>query len=154
MPRSPYIERIRAEVGHDLLLLPSAAVLPVREDGAVLLARHHASDRWETIGGMVEPGEDPADAARREVLEEIGVEVRLGALLGVVGGPDFVVRYPNGDECAYVSSVWEATIVAGEPIPDGDELTDLRWFAPSDLADADLGPFCRATLRAIGWLSA
>jgi 8-oxo-dGTP pyrophosphatase MutT (NUDIX family) len=153
MPRSPYIERVRAAVGHDLLLLPSAAVLPRRDDGAVLLALPRASERWETIGGMVEPGEDPADAARREVREEIGVEVRLGTLLGVVGGPDFVVRYPNGDECAYVSAVWEATIVAGEPAADQDELTDLRWFARSELETADLGPFCRATLRAIGWLA-
>jgi 8-oxo-dGTP pyrophosphatase MutT (NUDIX family) len=153
MPMSPYVERLRTVVGHDLLLLPSAAVLPRRDDGALLLARHHASGRWETIGGMVEPGEDPADAARREVMEEVGVEVSLGALLGVVGGPDFVVRYPNGDVVAYVSSVWEATIVAGEPIPDDDEVTAVRWFAPAELADADLGPFCRATLRAVGILA-
>ncbi len=152
MPLSPYVERMRAAVGHDLLLLPSAAVLPRRDDGAVLLARHHASGRWETIGGMVEPGETPAAAAVREAAEEAGVEVRLDALLGVVGGPGFVVRYPNGDEVAYVSAVWEATVVAGEPVADGEEVTDLRWFARSELETADLGPFCRATLTAIGWL--
>ncbi|HEX7131093.1 MAG TPA: NUDIX domain-containing protein [Iamia sp.] len=150
MPMSPYVERMRAAVGHELLLLPSATVLPRRDDGAVLLIRHHASEGWETIGGMVEPGEDPAAAAVREAQEEVGVEVRLGALLGVVGGPDFVVRYPNGDEVAYVSAVWEATIVAGEPVADGTEALAVRWFTPAELATADLGPFCRATLGAVG----
>jgi 8-oxo-dGTP pyrophosphatase MutT (NUDIX family) len=152
MPMSPYVERLRAAVGHELLLLPSAAVLPVRDDGAVLLMRHRDSGRWETIGGMIEVGEDPADAARREAWEEIGVEVALGRLLGVVGGPGFEVTYPNGDRCAYVSPVWEATIVEGEPVADGDEALALRWFARDALAGADLGPFCRATLVAVGWL--
>lgn len=154
MPMSPYVERMRAAVGHDLLLLPSAAVLPVRADGAVLLMRHHGSGRWETIGGMIEPGEVPEDAARREVREEVGVDVELGRLLGVIGGPDFEVTYPNGDRCAYVSPVWEATIVAGEPVADGEEALAVRWFARDELADADLGPFCRATLVHVGWLTA
>ena len=67
---------------------------------------------------MIEPGEDPAEAARREAVEEAGVEVELGRLLGVVGGPDFEVTYPNGDRCAYVSPVWEATVVDIDPEPD------------------------------------
>jgi 8-oxo-dGTP pyrophosphatase MutT (NUDIX family) len=149
---SPYVRRLRESIGRELLLLPSAAVLPRRDDGAVLLVRHRASGAWETVGGMVEPGEDPSDAARREAREEIGVEVRLGSLLGVVGGLDFVVRYPNGDEVAYVSAVWEATIIAGDPIADQEEVTEVRWFSPGDLVGAELGPFCAATLRAVGWL--
>lgn len=149
---SPYVERMRAAVGRELLLLPSAGVLPTRDGGAVLLGLHAANGRWEMVGGMVEPGEDPADAARREAREEIGAEVQLGALLGVMGGPGFEVRYPNGDVVAYVSSVWEATVVGGDVAPDGDEITDLRWFARDELATADLGPFCRATLDRVGWL--
>jgi 8-oxo-dGTP pyrophosphatase MutT (NUDIX family) len=153
MPMSPYVEGLRAVAGHDLLLLPSAAVLPIREDdGAVLLIRHHGSGRWETVGGMIEPGETPEDAARREAREEIGVEVVLGRLLGVIGGPRFEVTYPNGDRCAYVSPVWEATLVGGEPVADGDEALAVRWFARDELATADLGPFCRATLEVVGLL--
>ncbi len=154
MGMSPYVARLRAAVGHDLLLLPSVAVLPVREDGAVLLMLHHASGRWETIGGMVEPGEDPATAARREAREEAGIEVELGAVLGVVGGPGFEVTYPNGDRVAYVSPVWSATIAGGDPVADGEEALDLRWFGRDELDAAALGPFCRATLSAIGWLEA
>lgn len=56
-------------------------MLVTREDGAVLLVLHSGPDRWETIGGLIEPGEAPADAARREAQEEVGVEVRLGALV-------------------------------------------------------------------------
>lgn len=152
MPISPYLTHLRAKVGHELLILPSVAVVPLREDGAVLLMLHDSSGRWETIGGMVEPGETPEQAARREAREEIGVDVELGRLLGVVGGPGFEVTYPNGDRCAYVSAVWEATVVDGAPVADGVEALDLRWFAADELAAADLGPFCRAMLAAVGWL--
>lgn len=60
------------------------------------------------------------------------------------------MRYPNGDEVAYVSAVWDARVVTGDPTADQDEVTDVRWFTDADLADADLGEFCRATLSAVG----
>lgn len=44
-----------------------------------------------TVGGAVDPGESPKEAAIREAREEIGVEVRLGRLIDVVGGPEFEV---------------------------------------------------------------
>jgi 8-oxo-dGTP pyrophosphatase MutT (NUDIX family) len=50
-----------------------------------------------------------------------------------------------------VSSVFEARIVGGQPAPDHDETDEVAWFAPDELANADLGPFCRATLRALGF---
>src|SRR5882724_4356016 len=112
---APHIARLRGFVGHELLLLPSSAVLPVDEEGRVLLAwAAGTSDGWSTVGGAVDPGESPAEAAIREAREEIGVEVRLRRLLDVLGGSDYEVTYPNGDRSAYVIAVYEATIVAGD----------------------------------------
>ena len=111
-----HIARLRAFVGHELLLLPSSAVLPVDAEGQVLLAwAAGASDGWSTVGGAVDPGESPAEAAIREAREEIGVEVRLERLLDVLGGPDYEVTYPNGDRVMYVCAAYEATIIAGDP---------------------------------------
>jgi ADP-ribose pyrophosphatase YjhB (NUDIX family) len=84
-----HIARLRAAVGHDLLLLPSVSVLPVDQAGRLLLVRHAGhDDGWGVLGGAVEVGESPAEAAVRETREEIGVDVRLVRLLDVLGGPD------------------------------------------------------------------
>src|SRR5699024_3404352 len=48
-----------------------------RRDGAILLIRHAYRDRWGLPGGLLNRAESPADAARREVVEEIGVPVEL-----------------------------------------------------------------------------
>ena len=116
MSMSAHITRLRAAVGHELLLLPSVSVLPVDAGGRVLLVRHagHA-DGWGVFGGAVEIGETPAQTAIREAREEIGAEVRLTRLLDVLGGPDYEVAYPNGDRAAYVTAVYEAEIVDGVP---------------------------------------
>ena len=152
---APHIARLRAFVGHELLLLPSVAVLPADGKGRVLLAWQAGhSDGWTTVGGAVDPGESPAEAAIREAREEIGVEVRLGRLLDVLGGRDYEVTYPNGDRVAYVSAVYEATIVDGEPAPADGELSQLAWFTRDELRTAHLRRFARALLTATGYLPA
>ena len=88
MPISPHIARLRAVVGHELLLLPSASVFPVDDDGRLLLVRQAGSDDWSTLGGAVDIGESPAQAAVRESQEELGIGVRLTRLLDVLGGPE------------------------------------------------------------------
>jgi hypothetical protein len=67
-----HIVRLRAAVGHDLLLLPAVSVLPVDQAGRLLLVRHAGhDDGWAVLGGAVEPGESPAQAAVRETREDI-----------------------------------------------------------------------------------
>lgn len=152
MPVSPYIERLRRSVGHDLLLLPSVAVLPQDAHGRLLLVRQTDDGRWATIGGAIEVDEVPEDAAVREAEEEAGVQVELTRLLIVLGGPQFRKTYPNGDQAAYVSSVYEARVVGGTPRPDHEETLEVAWFDPADLASAELGDFARSTFRALGLL--
>jgi ADP-ribose pyrophosphatase YjhB (NUDIX family) len=126
---SVHIARLRAAVGHDLLLLPSVSVLPVDPAGRVLLVRHfgHDDDRWAVLGGAVDVGESPADAAIREAREEIGAGIRLRGLLGVLGGPDYEVTYPNGDRAAYVTAVYQAEIISGVPAVADSELSGIAW---------------------------
>ncbi len=146
-----HIARLRAAVGHDLLLLPSVSVLPVDEAGRLLLVRHAGhDDGWGTLGGAVEPGESPAVAAIREAREEISADIELVRLLDVLGGPDYEVSYPNGDRAAYVTAVYEARIVAGTPAPADGELSELAWFTPDELPVLPLSRFARALLHATG----
>jgi ADP-ribose pyrophosphatase YjhB (NUDIX family) len=153
MAISAHIARLRAAVGHDLLLLPSVSVLPVDPAGRLLLVRHAGHhDGWGTLGGAVEVGESPAQAAVRETREEIGVAVRLVRLLDVLGGPDYEVSYPNGDRTAYVTTVYEAAIIDGTPAVSDDELSDVAWFTPAQLESLPLSRFTRAVLSATGYL--
>jgi ADP-ribose pyrophosphatase YjhB (NUDIX family) len=148
-----HIARLRAVVGHELLLLPSVSVLPVDEAGRVLLVRHAGQDDgWGVLGGAVDVGESPAAAAVREAREEISADVRLVRLVDVLGGPDFEVSYPNGDRAAYVTAVYEALIITGSPAPGDDELSELAWFTPGQLPGLQLSRFSRALLHATGRL--
>jgi ADP-ribose pyrophosphatase YjhB (NUDIX family) len=90
---APHIARLRAVVGHEPLLLPSVALLPADEAGRLLLVKETGhDDGWHILGGAVDMGESPAEAAVREAREEIGVGVRLVRLIDVLGGPDYEVR--------------------------------------------------------------
>lgn len=125
---SDYIKNLRAKIGHDVLLLPSVTVLVFDEQRRVLLVRHFDRNVWVAPGGMVEVDESPAEAARREMQEETGCRVEISRILGVYGGPAFRVRYRNGDEVAYVMTVFEARVVAGQARPDEKETLETGFF--------------------------
>ena len=148
-----HIARLRAAVGHELLLLPSVSVLPVDQDGRLLLVRHAGhDDGWGVLGGAVDMGESPAQAAVREAREEIGVDVTLVRLLDVLGGPDYEVTYPNMDRTAYVTAVYEARIIEGFPEVADGELSEVGWFTAGQLPGLPLSRFSGALLRATGYL--
>ena len=149
---SPYVRRVREKVGSELLVLPSVTVLPRDSGGRILLVRRTDTREWMTIGGMVEPDEDPADAAVREALEEAGIVVDLRGILAALGGKEFRLTYPNGDQVAYVTIVYDATVISGEPRPDGVETDDVSWVAPHELVTIDLSAFARAQLSRLGFL--
>src|ERR1700753_1855545 len=152
---APHIARLPDVVAHEMVLLPCVSVLPLEEGGRVLLAWHAGhSDGWGTVGGAVDPGESPAEAAVREAREEIGVEIRLGRLLDVLGGPDYEVTYPNGDRGAYATAAYEASIVEGVPAPADGELSDVAWFTREELRTAPLSRLARALLTSTGYLPA
>lgn len=152
MPVSPYIKRLREVIGSALILVPAVSVLARDADGRVLLVYESDSDAWSTPGGSVEVDEAPEDAARREVLEETGLLVRLDGIVTVLGGPEFHAHYKNGDEVAYVATVYSGTVVGGESRPDCDEVTAVDWFAVDALPTLPLSNFATLLFRFVGWL--
>jgi 8-oxo-dGTP pyrophosphatase MutT (NUDIX family) len=147
---SEYILRLRQLVGGDeLLQAPSVSIALRDEAGRVLLARHVDANGWVLPGGTVEPAETPADAAVREMWEETALFVRLTRMIGVFGGPDFVVRYRNGHRTSYVASVFEAALIEGSMRPDGAELQELRFVSLSEAESLPLSGWVPEVLQAV-----
>jgi 8-oxo-dGTP pyrophosphatase MutT (NUDIX family) len=146
MPISPYIRELREHVGSQRLLLPSVSAHVFDEAGRLLLVRQSDSGEWSTPGGLIEPDESPADAVVRETWEETGLLVRPLRVVGAYGGPQCIVRYPNGDEAQYVIVAIRCDIVRGTPKPDDEETSAVEFFSHSDAQQQSLTPWLRATL--------
>lgn len=146
MPISTYLYGLRQKVGNALLLVPAVTGICRDEQGRILLARHHDYDQWALPGGALDPGEKPADGVVRELWEETRLLVEPVRLQGVYGGPAYAVTYPNGDQIASVDTVFDCRIIGGQPVADQEEIKELRYFAPDELAELALPPWVQITL--------
>jgi len=130
MATPDFILALREKIGHDPLWLSGVTAVVVSED-RVLLVKRADSGAWTAITGIIDPGEQPADAAAREVREEAGIEAIPERLALVhVTGP---VVYANGDRTQYLDLVFRFRWHSGDPHPADGENTAARWFPLDDL---------------------
>ena len=119
--------------GVDYIGVGVGAVIVQHDDGRLFLALRGPAAKnerglWEFPGGSVEFGERLADALRREILEEYGMEIEVGDLLDVVDHllPD------EGQH--WVSPTFVCRVIAGEPlIREPGKCAGIGWFAVDDL---------------------
>ena len=100
-------------------------VLAARRTGPPALA-----GRWELPGGKVEAGESPEAALHRELAEELGVSVHLGAELQAPGATGWPLT-PG-----LVMRIWWCVIATGTPSA-GPDHDDLRWVGIGDITALD-----------------
>jgi ADP-ribose pyrophosphatase YjhB (NUDIX family) len=132
VPVPEFILALRARIGHDLLWLPGVTAV-VLNGPDVLLVRRSDNGRWAPVTGIVDPGELPAVAAVREVLEETGVHCTIESLAWVnVAAP---VTHVNGDRAQYLDHTFRCHYVSGDPYPADDESVEARWCPITDLPD-------------------
>ncbi len=137
MPIPQFVLDVRRKLGNDLMLLPGVAAVVLNDAGQVLLARRSDTRRWAVIGGIVEPGEDPADCCVREVLEETGVHCVVTRLIGVYRTP--TITYPNGNAAQYIVTGFACRATGGTPRLADDESLEVGYF-PVDQLPEDLSP--------------
>ncbi|WP_120290536.1 NUDIX domain-containing protein [Tardiphaga sp. 71_E8_N1_1] len=147
MALSPYLAAVRSKVGHDLLTLTAASVLVYDEEGRLLLAEDAETGLWTLPGGAIDPEEAPADAAVRECYEETGLLVQIEALIGVFGGPEFLVTYPNRDVAYYTVIAFQARAIGGSHQADGVEVARLQYFHRSECDHIALSPSSRVVVQ-------
>lgn len=138
MPIPDFILALRERIGHDLLWLPGVTAV-VFKDQEVLLIRRSDNGAWAPVTGIVDPGEHPARAAVREVMEETGVACEVEQLVWVnVTEPTIHV---NGDRAQYLDHTFRCQYVDGDPYPADDESSDVGWCPISKLPP--MKPFLR-----------
>ncbi|GAB4100625.1 NUDIX domain-containing protein [Sinomonas halotolerans] len=115
-----------------------SAVCVFSPGGRLLTVRKRGTDRFMHPGGKPEPGESAADAASRELAEEVGIGVPASelTLMGV-----WVARAANEAGTDIEATVFRAP---GAHDPDevhpAAEIAELRWIDPAADAAADLAP--------------
>lgn len=118
--------KVCEECGAHIFPRLSPAIIVLIERGRqALLARNRKwpDGRYSAVAGFVEPGETLEAAVRREVAEEVGIE--LGGITYVASQP---WPFPDSLMCGF-----RADWAAGDIAVDGEEIAEARWFEPDDL---------------------
>jgi 8-oxo-dGTP diphosphatase len=110
-----------------------------RHGEAVLLIRHKRLGTWLPVGGELEPGETPLEAAERELQEETGLSGRFPGGLGVDGTPPGLIGYEEhlaGSKGLHLNFAFLAWVATRE-VRGCDEFDAWRWVEASDLDTLD-----------------
>lgn len=118
-----------------------AMCMITRDDGARLLVRHSYRQGWGVPGGLLKRGEEAIDGARRECLEEVGIEIELDE-------PPVVVVDPEARRVDVIYTARPSQGDGAEAAACSAELVEARWFLPDELP-----PLQHETAKALGLLS-
>ncbi|CAN5222571.1 NUDIX domain-containing protein [soil metagenome] len=130
MATPDFVLSLREKIGHELLWLTGVTAVVTRGD-ELLMVKRADNGAWTPVTGIIDPGEQPAVAAAREVLEEAGIVAVASHLAWVNALPP--MTYPNGDHAQYLDLTFLMRYVSGEPHPADGENTEARWFRMDDL---------------------
>ncbi len=134
-----YIMDLRKQVGHCTLIMPCACLIITDGQGRILLQRRTDDGKWGYHGGAIEVDESVEDALRREVREELNLEIDEMRLFGVYSGATYHHTYPNGDEVSCIDIVYVSGRYHGEMRLQAEEVSEVGWFTldtlPENLSD-------------------
>jgi 8-oxo-dGTP pyrophosphatase MutT (NUDIX family) len=118
----------------------SVAVYARRQERVLVIA-HRRLGTWLPIGGELEAGETPIEAAVRELREETGIEATFRALAGAPDGvPPGLIGYEEhtaGSKGLHMNFVFLAAVPGVAEVVPNDEFTRWRWVDRTELAQLD-----------------
>ncbi|MBN1140866.1 MAG: NUDIX domain-containing protein [Deltaproteobacteria bacterium] len=128
-----------------LTIRPGVAAVVFNAENEILLHLRKVGGGWAPPSGSMEPGETVAQALSRELLEETGLEVRIGRLVAVYSDPAFqIVHYPDGRRVHFVTTLFRCRVKRGT-MKGSEEGTEWGWF-PSERLPSNLLPYARVWL--------
>jgi mutator protein MutT len=106
----------------------------IRNDGKILITKRHdnvhMANLWEFPGGKVEADESLEGALQREILEEVGIKIRVDSEFLIIDHD-----YPSKSVRLHF---FNCSVLEGAPRP--LDVADLRWVKPADLDDYEFPP--------------
>ncbi|WP_084102199.1 NUDIX domain-containing protein [Demequina sp. NBRC 110051] len=139
MATPDFILSLREKIGTEMLWLSgvTAVVLrgatptepgvpPASDAREILVVRRADTGAWTPVTGIIDPGEHPAVAGAREVLEEANIVAVPQALVRVGVTPE--ITYDNGDRSQYLDLTFRFVYVSGDPHPADGENLEAAWF--------------------------
>jgi ADP-ribose pyrophosphatase YjhB (NUDIX family) len=120
-----------------------AGVVVHDTEGRLLLVRRGVAPeagKWALPAGFVNFDEDPREAARREALEETGLDVVVGAVIDT---------YPGEPGSGVTFFIAYAATVVGGTLRAADDVTDARFFAPDELPEVAFASTYAAIARGV-----
>lgn len=101
-----YIMDLRKYVGHNPILTAGVELLVFNNKNQVLMQLRTDFNQWGFPGGSMELGETFEEVAKRELKEEINLEIDDLKLLKVLSGKDTYREYPNGDKLYDITAIF------------------------------------------------
>ena len=124
-----------------------------RHTGRLLLIEHRRLKTWLPVGGELEPGETPLEAAARELAEETGLTGRFPMIEGAIeGAPAGLIGYEEhqaGSKGLHMNFVFVADVETDRVVPN-DEILQYRWVTSTDELDCPLNVRQLARLALVG----
>jgi ADP-ribose pyrophosphatase YjhB (NUDIX family) len=134
-----YWSRLRQAVGTEQLILPGAAGA-ILKDGKILLVKHGSLKKWQIPGGLMELNESIETTIKREIKEELNIEVEIDKLISVLSSPEWIIEFPNGDRIQQLTFFFllkgdfeESNIKLQE-----EEIHEYKFFSLDDIPENTL----------------
>jgi ADP-ribose pyrophosphatase YjhB (NUDIX family) len=131
VPTPQFVLDLRAKVGQEPLPLHSVTAVVLDDHDQVLLVQRADNGRWALVTGCLEPGEQPAAGAAREVQEETGVQAKAVRIASVSALP--LATCANGDQVHWLDVTFRCEFVGGTAVVNDEESVAVGWFPIDNL---------------------
>ncbi|WP_223702346.1 NUDIX hydrolase [Sutcliffiella deserti] len=130
-----YIEHLRSMVGKEKVIMVVAGAFVFDSNNRLLLQLRSDNETWGLPGGFMELGESVQETARREVLEETGLQLGELGLFGIYSGADYDKTFSNGDQVAMLQVIFTCKDFKGELIQTNEESLKNEFYFIDALPD-------------------
>ncbi len=127
-------------------MVPATAAAIVRGSKEILLIKRRDSKNWAMPGGTMELDESLMACVKREVKEEVGLDIEVNDIIGTYSDPSTKIAYSDGEVRREFSIVFYATANEGN-IKIDDESTDWKWVPLSEVSGLKMANSQRSRIR-------